>query len=494
MSAGDDGDAGDAGTTREGATARDARQAWISFGDDDATDATVDARAGRGDARETGDRAEDVDELARARARLVEAETNALRATSALDAERRRREEERARTRGLILAAAGCATIETSARDDFGESADAMGGTRMVSAYAAAERGGERRALERFVERAREGKTASEGGVKMTLADAEAVLEDFRTQDAVLEAAKSEATMREALLARLQAETESSARRLRDHDEAHALLTAEISDLRQALAKSKSEANGLAEETTALNEALTSAKAEALEWKNAAETLKQMRPNDAAVGVGEGGTGNKMLVLELECALEALTTTRAELQDVGARLLETQHRAERAEKREAVAAAALEASESRSKTSPSTVSLGSKGASRELKERLDRAEVRVAQLTRRLEAIGGEHRKELAMLQAEHERLSLNLKMMHLTHDDATEVMRLEIGDATREATARASAERDEYWRRILDEERECHANQIESVRQDVENELITKNTKLNRIKHDLVQMLKDAT
>ena len=36
----------------------------------------------------------------RARARLVEAETNALRATSALDAERRRREEERARTRG----------------------------------------------------------------------------------------------------------------------------------------------------------------------------------------------------------------------------------------------------------------------------------------------------------------------------------------------------------------------------------------------------------
>ena len=279
MSASDDGDAGDAGTTREGATARDARQAWISFGDDDATDATVDARAGRGDARETDVRAEDVDELARARARLVEAETNALRATSALDAERRRREEERARTRGLILAAAGCATIETSARDDFGESADAMGGTRMVSAYAAAERGGERRALERFVERAREGKTASEGGVKMTLADAEAVLEDFRTQDAVLEAAKSEATMREALLARLQAETESSARRLRDHDEAHALLTAEISDLRQALAKSKSEANGLAEETTALNEALTSAKAEALEWKNAAETLKQMRPN-----------------------------------------------------------------------------------------------------------------------------------------------------------------------------------------------------------------------
>ena len=69
MSASDDGDAGDAGTTREGATARDARQAWISFGDDDATDATVDARAGRGDARETDVRAEDVDELARARAR-----------------------------------------------------------------------------------------------------------------------------------------------------------------------------------------------------------------------------------------------------------------------------------------------------------------------------------------------------------------------------------------------------------------------------------------
>ena len=68
MSASDDGDAGDAGTTREGATARDARQAWISFGDDDATDATVDARAGRGDARETDVRAEDVDELARARA------------------------------------------------------------------------------------------------------------------------------------------------------------------------------------------------------------------------------------------------------------------------------------------------------------------------------------------------------------------------------------------------------------------------------------------
>ena len=177
----------------------------------------------------------------------------------------------------------------------------------------------------------------------MTLADAEAVLEDFRTQDAVLEAAKSEATMREALLARLQAETESSARRLRDPDEAHALLTAEIRDLRQALAKSKSQANGLAEETTALNEALTSAKAEELEWNHAAETLKQMRPNDAAVGVGERGTGNQMFVLELECALEALTTPRAELHDVGARPLETQHRAARASTRHPVAAAAIAA-------------------------------------------------------------------------------------------------------------------------------------------------------
>jgi len=84
--------------------------------------------------------------------------------------------------------------------------------------------------------------------------------------------------------------------------------------------------------------------------------------------------------------------------------------------------------------------------------------------------------------------------MMHLSHDDATEVMRAEIADATREAATRASAERDEYWRQILNEERECHANQIESVRQDIENELVAKNSKLNRIKHDLVQMLKEAT
>jgi hypothetical protein len=159
-----------------------------------------------------------------------------------------------------------------------------------------------------------------------------------------------------------------------------------------------------------------------------------------------------------------------------------------------VAAAALEASESRLKASPSTAAVGDNGASRALKERLDRAEVRVAQLTRRLDAIGCEHRKELETLQAEHERLCLNLKMMHLSHDDATEVMRAEIADATREAATRASAERDEYWRQILNEERECHANQIESVRQDIENELVAKNSKLNRIKHDLVQMLKEAT
>ena len=124
---------------------------------------------------------------------------------------------------------------------------------------------------------------------------------------------------------------------------------------------------------------------------------------------------------------------------------------------------------------------------------MERAEIRVEQLTERLEGIDGEHDAELSSLKREHERLCLNLKMMHLTHDEATEMMRLEIADVKRDAAESAGAERDAYWRQVLHEERECHANQLESVRRDVEEELLTKNSKLQRLKHDLVQILKDT-
>ena len=358
----------------------------------------------------------------------------------------------------------------------------------MVGAYARAPPAPSRETLERFVRRAREG-GARDGGMKMSLADAKALMDDFEVMDAAIAAAKEESVTREAALAAALAEAEAGARRARDHDEAHALLTAEMNDLKEDLKKSKTESNGLAEEIAALNAALESAKTEARDWKSAADALKRTR--GANVGA-DRGAGDKMLILELECALEALTTTRAELEDVSARLTETSTRAERAEKREAVAAAALEASEWRTRNSPRGRPVDT-SASRELRERMERAEIRVEQLTERLEGIDGEHAAELSSLKREHERLCLNLKMMHLTHDDATEMMRLEIADAKRDAAESAGAERDAYWRRVLHEERECHANQLESVRRDVEEELLTKNSKLQRLKHDLVQILKDT-
>ena len=429
-------------------------------------------------------------ETARLRRRLEEAEANALRAMSALDAERGERERERARTRALLRAGGAFASGNDGKDvDDAMTSEDGAGwGTRMVSAYARAPPAPRRETLERFVRRAREG-GARDGGMKMSLADAKALMDDFEVMDAAIAAAKEESVTREAALAAALAEAEAGARRARDHDEAHALLTAEMSDLKEDLKKSKTESNGLAEEIAALNAALESAKTEARDWKSAADALKRARGANAGV---DRGAGDKMLILELECALEALTTTRAELEDVSARLTETSTRAERAEKREAVAAAALEASEWRTRNSPRGRPVDT-SASRELRERMERAEIRVEQLTERLEGIDGEHDAELSSLKREHERLCLNLKMMHLTHDDATEMMRLEIADAKRDAAESAGAERDAYWRRVLHEERECHANQLESVRRDVEEELLTKNSKLQRLKHDLVQILKDT-
>ena len=200
-----------------------------------------------------------------------------------------------------------------------------------------------------------------------------------------------------------------------------------------------------------------------------------------------------MVLLELECALEALTTTRAELEETSARLTETLSRAERAEKREAVAAAALEASEWQTRNAAPRGRPADVRASRELRERMERAEIRVAQLTERLEGIDREHAAELSSLKREHERLCLNVKMARLNQDDAAEMLRVEVADAKRDAAERAGADRDAYWRRVLHEERECHANQLESVRRDVEEELLSKNSKLQRLKHDLVQILKDT-
>ena len=66
----------------------------------------------------------------------------------------------------------------------------------------------------------------------MSLADAKALMDDFEVMDAAIAAAKEESVTREAALAAALAEAEAGARRARDHDEAHALLTAEMSDLK----------------------------------------------------------------------------------------------------------------------------------------------------------------------------------------------------------------------------------------------------------------------
>lgn len=437
-------------------------------------------------------------ECARLRELLDDAEANALAAVSALDRERAEWKIERVRAQKLVRAAMVGDDGDSGDDDDDGANI----ATRVVFAFANCGKTPRRAELDAFVARARAGKRHASnekdiggggGGLRITLAEAEAMCEDFRIMDAALQSAKSESTAREALLAQTQAELEASTRRLRDHDEAHALLTAEIGDLREALRASKTEANALAEEVTSMSESLTRAKTDALEWKNAAATLKEM--NGGADGLTSGaakGAKDPILVLELECAIEALTTTRAELEESESRLKEMTRRADLAEKREAVAAAALAASESHSASDVSRRASGNT-ASREVRERLERTEIRVAQLTRRLESIDAEHDAEMENLRKEHERVCLNVKMQRLTTDDAAELARVEIVDATRAAAERAAAERDAHWRRILEDERECHQNQIEQMKREVQDEIVSKNFKLTRLKRDLVQMLKDA-
>ena len=437
-------------------------------------------------------------ECARLRELLDDAEANALAAVSALDRERAEWKIERVRAQKLVRAAM------VGDDDDSGDDDDGANvATRVVFAFANCGKTPRRAELDAFVARARAGKRHASnendigggggGGLRITLAEAEAMCEDFRIMDAALQRAKSESTSQEALLAQTQAELEASTRRLRDHDEAHALLTAEIGDLREALRASKTEANALAEEVTSMSESLTRAKTDALEWKNAAATLKEM--NGGADGLTSGaakGAKDPILVLELECAIEALTTTRAELEESESRLKEMTRRADLAEKREAVAAAALAASESHGASDVSRRASGNT-ASREVRERLERTEIRVAQLTRRLESIDAEHDAEMENLRKEHERVCLNVKMQRLTTDDAAEFARVEIVDATRAAAERAAEERDAHWRRILEDERECHQNQIEQMKREVQDEIVSKNFKLTRLKRDLVQMLKDA-
>jgi len=436
-------------------------------------------------------------ECARLRELLDDAEANALAAVSALDRERAEWKIERVRAQKLVRAAM------VGDDDDRGDDDDGTNvATRVVFAFANCGKTPRRAELDAFVARARAGKrhasnekdiSGGGGGLRITLAEAEAMCDDFRIMDAALQSAKSESTAREALLAQTQAELEASTRRLRDHDEAHALLTAEIGDLREALRASKTEANALAEEVTSMSESLTRAKTDALEWKNAAATLKEL--NRGAEGLTSGaakGAKDPILVLELECAIEALTTTRAELEESESRLKEMTRRADLAEKREAVAAAALAASQSHSASDVSRRASGN-NASREVRERLERTEIRVAQLTRRLESIDAEHDAEMENLRKEHERVCLNVKMQRLTTDDAAELARVEIVDATRAAAERAAEERDTHWRRILEDERECHQNQIEQMKREVQDEIVSKNFKLTRLKRDLVQMLKDA-
>ena len=437
-------------------------------------------------------------ECARLRELLDDAEANALAAVSALDRERTEWRIERARAQKLVRAA----TVGDDDDDENGDDDGANVATRVVFAFANCGKTPRRAELDAFVARARASKRhasnendVSDGGtgLRITLEEAEAMYEDFQIMDAALRSAKSESTSREALLAQTQAELEASTRRLRDHDEAHALLTAEIGDLREALRASKMEANALAEEVTSMSESLTRAKTDALEWKNAAATLKELSGGaDGLTADAAKGAKDPILVLELECAIEALTTTRAELEESQSRLNEMTHRADLAEKREAVAAAALAASESQSVSDVSRRASGNT-ASRELRERLERTEIRVAQLTRRLELIDAEHDAEMENLRKEHERVCLNVKMQRLTTDDAAELARVEIVDAKRAAAERAAEERDVYWRRILEDERECHQNQIERIKREVQDEIVSKNFKLTRLKRDLVQMLKDA-
>ena len=141
-------------------------------------------------------------ETARLRRRLEEAEANALRAMSALDAERGERERERARTRALLRAGGAFANGNDGKDvDDAMTSEDGAGwGTRMVSAYARAPPAPRRETLERFVRRAREG-GARDGGMTMSLADAKALMDDFEVMDAAIAAAKEESVTREAALA-----------------------------------------------------------------------------------------------------------------------------------------------------------------------------------------------------------------------------------------------------------------------------------------------------
>ena len=86
-------------------------------------------------------------ETARLRRRLEKAEANALRAMSALDAERGERERERARTRALLRAGGAFASGNDGKDvDDAMTSEDGAGwGTRMVSAYARRAAGAETR-------------------------------------------------------------------------------------------------------------------------------------------------------------------------------------------------------------------------------------------------------------------------------------------------------------------------------------------------------------
>ena len=428
-------------------------------------------------------------ENARLRERLASEEANALRATSALDVERAARAEERARFLALVRAAAP--------EDDRYDIDSSSRATSVVFAYASAEKTPTQRAIARFVARGASGASSHrDGGLRITFAEAEAVCEDFAVQDTILHAARSEALRRDAMLAQYQAEVESCARKARDHDEAHALLVAEVEDLRAALAQSKSEANALASEVTTANEALANAAYEAEEWKRTAAALKGLarESNDFDDVGARDGASNHILVLELECALEALTTTRSELNDVKFRLQEATSRAERAEKLEAVAAAALEASQANATSSArQTPRVATSESSRELRERLDRAEVRVAQLTKRLEAIDDDHAIEMERLRNEHERLCLNLKMMHLSNDDATEMMRLEIEDAKRDVAERVTMERDEFWQRTVKEIQQVHLNQLDSLKSKAGDELLVKEKNLAKMKTQLVRLLEEV-
>ena len=82
---------------------------------------------------------------------------------------------------------------------------------------------------------------------------------------------------------------------------------------------------------------------------------------------------------------------------------------------------------------------------------------------------------------------------MHLSNDDATEMMRLEIEDAKRDVAERVTMERDEFWQRTVKEIQQVHINQLDSLKSKAGDELLVKEKNLAKMKTQLVRLLEEV-